>query len=175
MKQRRKFHNTVCIQSIITSIVVIVFFFVRLIVWSVSDTNVAMPSTSVKVGLQSNITALRVEVKKECPRVMIETRQGTAVVLSKTVYDRSLIMIPDHRHTLCVIEVGTADGRGTTLALIRSLDSWCRKTARSWRLFSYEGLPDKYNSAKNFLGGEEHVEIVMIVLDVLLLLMSLLC
>ena len=124
MKQRRKFHNTVCMQSIITSIVVVVFFFVRLFAWSVLDTNGAVPLTSVKVGLQNNITALPVEVKKECPRVMIETRQGTAVVLSKTVYDKSLDTVPDHKHTLCVIEVGTADGRGTTLALIKSLDSW---------------------------------------------------
>ena len=95
-----------------------------------------------------------------CPRVMIETRQGTAVVLSKTVYDKSLIMVPDHQHALCVVEVGTADGRGTTLALIRSLDFWCRKTARSWTLFSYEGLLEKYDSAKKFLDKQEHAEIV---------------
>lgn len=121
--------------------------------------NAMTSKKAVKNDSQQNIT-IQLLLKKGCPRIITETRQGTAVVLSKTVYDKSLDTVPDHKHTLCVIEVGTADGRGTTLALIKSLDSWCRKTARSWRLFSYEGLSDKYNSAKNFLGNEEPVQIV---------------
>lgn len=160
MKHRRKKQIVIWAQGAAILFVIVLVVVVRLIVRNVFYSNRAILLSSSRVSLQNNITALRIETKKVCPRVTTETRQGTAVILSKTVYDRSLLTIPDHKHALCAVEVGTADGRGTTLALMRSLDSWCRKTARSWRLFSYEGLSNKYGSAKKFLKDEEHVEIV---------------
>lgn len=44
------------------------------------------------------------------------------------------------RDSVCALEVGTADGRGTTMALTKALDHYCRAHKRPWTLYGYEGL-----------------------------------
>ena len=61
---------------------------------------------------------------------------------------------------VCVLEVGTADGRGTTMALVTSLDTLCRGTGRKWRLFSYEGLVKEYGAAKRIWQRQEGVSVI---------------
>jgi hypothetical protein len=61
---------------------------------------------------------------------------------------------------LCVLEVGTADGRGTTMALVKSLDTLCRGTGRRWRLFSYEGLVKLYGTARQIWQSQEGVSVI---------------
>jgi hypothetical protein len=52
--------------------------------------------------------------------VRVDTRgSGTGRGLSQKVFDKTLALIPEGERPLCVLEVGAADGRGTTMSLVR--------------------------------------------------------
>ena len=52
---------------------------------------------------------------------------------------QALVSLPP-RDSVCALEVGTSDGRGTTMALTKALDNYCRTQKRPWTLYGYEGL-----------------------------------
>ena len=65
------------------------------------------------------------------------------------------------KHTpLCVMEVGTADGTGTTVSLHVALEEQCISERRAWQLYTYEGMPQLALNAKAFWSDDPSVTVV---------------
>jgi hypothetical protein len=80
---------------------------------------------------------------------------------------RGLKLIPNSTDPLCVLEVGTADGRGTTVSLFNAMQKKCKQeNGREFQLFTYEGLPSLAREAKGFwLNNTNVVVLNELVLD----------
>ena len=61
---------------------------------------------------------------------------------------------------LCVMEVGTADGTGTTVALYEALREHCLLTGQRYRIASYEGVPALALTAQGVWDGYDHVHVL---------------
>ena len=61
---------------------------------------------------------------------------------------KALHTIQDERHPLCVLEVGTADGTGTTVSLYNALQTNCNRIKRGFQLYTYEVSTSDANKAE---------------------------
>lgn len=63
---------------------------------------------------------------------------------------------------ICIMEVGTGDGSGTTVSLFNTMLMSCRNESehRDFRIHTYEGLPSLAQRAVKFWEGERRVTVV---------------
>ena len=70
-------------------------------------------------------------------------------------------MIPHSTEPLCVLEVGTADGAGTTVSLFNAMQMGCREeNGRDFQLYTYEVLPNLAKDASLFWLSSDRVKVV---------------
>ena len=47
--------------------------------------------------------------------------------LSKNVFEKAVRLLPAGENPVCAMEVGTAGGDGSTMALVKTLDAMCHR------------------------------------------------
>lgn len=87
------------------------------------------------------------------------TRPGNSQL--SAFIENSLEKVKVNDNPLCVMEVGTADGSGTTVALHHALHSQCSRVGgRSFTITTYEGLPQLARDAKELWKDQASVTVV---------------
>jgi hypothetical protein len=89
----------------------------------------------------------------------IETPKIEKSTLSHFIHE-GLRMVPAKHPPLCVMEVGSADGTGTTVSLRVALEERCRSERRAWQLYTYEGIPHLARDAEAFWSDDPSVTVV---------------
>lgn len=82
-------------------------------------------------------------------------RSRLAVLVSEAIswVDRS-------RNPICFWEVGTAEGKGTTLSVVLALEWEQKQTGRGWRVVGYEAMPEAANKARRYWDDFGNVQVV---------------
>jgi len=82
-------------------------------------------------------------------------RSRLAVLVSEAIswVDRS-------RNPICFWEVGTAEGKGTTLSVVLALEWEQKQTGRGWRVVGYEAMPEAANKARRYWDDYGNVQVV---------------
>lgn len=71
-------------------------------------------------------------------------------------------LIPQNSQPICIMEVGTGDGMGTTVSLFNTMLTLCRNESnhREFNIYTYEGLPILAERAAKNWKGEQRVTVI---------------
>eukprot|EP00802_Teleaulax_amphioxeia_P019698 Tamp_19940.p1 GENE.Tamp_19940~~Tamp_19940.p1 ORF type:complete len:371 (-),score=27.54 Tamp_19940:73-1185(-) len=96
----------------------------------------------------------------KCPRVTLDSRRGGGAPLAQNVLNKALARVPAGNGAICALEVGTADGAGSTMALVSVLNNRCQSEGRAWTLYTYEGQKTEFRKASHVWRGQDGVHVI---------------
>ena len=81
-------------------------------------------------------------------------------VRSAVLVSEAISWVDRSRNPICFWEVGTAEGKGTTLSVVLALEWEQKQTGRGWRVVGYEAMPEAANKARRYWDDFGNVQVV---------------